>query len=87
MVMNKKGQMGFFFLFMIGITLFIVGFSLAPALIKSSDSTRSNLNCSNSSIDPSQKVTCGVVDIIAPWVTGLILGFGGMALGAKLIGV
>ena len=84
MVLNKKGQ-SIFFLFMIAIVLFILGFALAPALVTSSSSVTSTLGCSNQSIEAYQKVHCGVIDIVAPWITGLILGLGGMAFAAKIL--
>lgn len=86
MDLTKKGQTGIFFLFMVGILMFILGFALASPLITNSNTVRTNLDCSNSSIDVGQKVTCGVVDVVAPWIIGLIFGFAGMAIGAKLIG-
>lgn len=88
MVLNNRGQaMGFFFLLMVGIVMFILGFALASPLVKSSAQAMTNLDCNNSSISTDQKVTCGVVDIIAPWVIGIIFGMGGLVLGSKLIGV
>lgn len=87
MALNKKAQTGLFFLLMIGIVMFILAFALASPLIDTSNSARENLNCSNLSIQTYQKVTCGVVDIVSPWMIGLILGLGGMALGAKLVGI
>ena len=83
---NKKGQIGFFFLLMIGITMFILAFALSSALVTSNSQARSNMDCNNESISVDQKITCGVVDIIAPWVIGLIVGLGGVAFGAKLTG-
>lgn len=85
--MNNRGQAGYFYLMMIGIVLFILGFELASALVTNSTNVRTNLDCGNSSISVDQKVTCGVVDIIAPLVTGLIFGLGGIAFGAKIVGV
>lgn len=85
-LMNKQGQTGIFFLFMIFVVVFILGFALASPLITNSNAVRSTLNCSNSSIDTSQKVTCTTIDITAPWIIGVIFGLGGLALGAKLLG-
>lgn len=83
---NNKGQTGVFFLFMIGIVLFILGFSLASPLAISSAQAMGNLNCSNSSISTDTKVLCGVIDITAPFMVGIIMGLAGMVLCAKLIG-
>lgn len=84
--MNKKGQTEFFFLFMVGITMFILGFALSSVLITNNSQVRSTLGCSNSSISTDQKVTCGVIDIIAPAIIGIIFGLAGLAFGAKLRG-
>lgn len=81
--MNKKGQ-GFFFLLMIGVVMFILGFALAKPLISTSSDVRTNMNCSNTSLSTDQKVNCGVVDIISPWFVGLVLGLGGMVITSKL---
>lgn len=83
---SKKGQTGFFFLFMIGVTMFILGFALATPLVTTSNEVRANMDCGNQSIDISKKVTCGVLDIIAPWFVGVVLALAGMAIGAKIIG-
>lgn len=91
MVLKKKifidrhAQTSFFFLFMIGIVLFILAFALASPLMTNSNQVRTNLNCSNSSISTDQKVTCGIVDITTPWLIGLILALGGVAFTAKLL--
>jgi len=84
MVLNKRGQTGFFYLIMIGITMFIIGFALANVLVTNNTQVRTNLDCGNESIDTSQQVTCTMVDIVAPWFIGLIFGLGGLALGAKI---
>lgn len=83
MAMSKKGT-AIFFLFMIGVTLFIVGFKLGGVLTSSTNLVQSNLNCTSSSLDVSQKVNCGIVDIIAPFITGVILATAGMVIGAKV---
>jgi len=83
----KKGQTGFFFLFMVGVTLFAIGFNLISALVKNNNQVMDNLGCNNSSIDTSKKITCTTIDLIAPWVGGLIFGLAGMVLISKLTGV
>jgi hypothetical protein len=86
MVLNNKGQMiSIFFLMMIGVIMFILAFALAPPLKNSADSSRANMNCSNSSISTDKKVTCGVTDITTPFVVLVILGLAGAAFGAKLV--
>jgi flagellar basal body-associated protein FliL len=83
-VFNKKAQTGIFFLLMVGIVMFILGWALAPAFVSSGNLARTNLDCSNVSIDTSQKITCGVVDIVAPFLTGIIFAFAGITITAKL---
>ena len=86
MAINKKGQMGMFFLFMIGVVMFIIGLSLSSVLVSSNNQVRTNMDCSNTTISTDRKVTCGVVDVIAPLVIGTIFGLAGLAFGAKLTG-
>ena len=83
---NKKGQFAPFFLFMIGIIILIIAFSLASPLIKSSNTARSGMDCNNESLSTGQKITCTVTDITSPFVVAVLLGLGGLALGSKLIG-
>lgn len=81
--MNSKGQYGIFFPFMIGITMFILGFALAPALVTNAANVMGVLACSTTTVTAT-KIVCGIVDVSAPWIVGLIMGLGGLALGAKL---
>lgn len=82
---NKKGQFQPFYLLMIAIILFILGFALAPSLTISSAGISSDMNCSNTSISTDDKVTCTVIDLIAPTIIGLVFAFGGMALFARFV--
>ncbi len=84
--MNKKAQSQPFFLFMIGVIIFLIVLSLAVPLINSSDISRNQLDCSNSSISTSQKINCTVVDIATPFLILLVIGTGAIALGSKLMG-
>jgi hypothetical protein len=84
MVLNKRGQ-GIFFLFMISIVMFILGFSLTPVLVTNASSVMSNMNCSNASITTDFKVTCQVIDLSSALVGGIIFALGGLALGAKIM--
>jgi len=74
-----------FFLFMASIVIFILAFALAPSLSKSSNQAQSNMNCSNASIDASQKVACTTTDISTPFVVAIILGLAIISLGAKIL--
>jgi len=84
--MNKKAQTSAFFLFMVGVIIFIITFNLASPLIKSSDKIRGDMDCSNSSIATTEKISCTVVDTVAPFFLAILVGLGGMALTAKLVG-
>lgn len=85
-MINKKGQIGVFFTFMVAIVMFILGFSLASPLVASSNVVRGAMDCNNASIDNFQKATCLVVDVSVPFVVGIIFALGGLAIGAKLGG-
>lgn len=81
---NKKAQTGIFYLLMIGVIMFIIGFELTHVFVTNNQQVRDNMDCNNDSIETYQKVTCGVVDIIAPFVVGLIFGLGGIVFGARI---
>lgn len=84
--MNRKGQfISFFFLLMMGIVLFILGFALAPVLVTNSTAVMGFIGCSTTS-DVSEKIICTTIDMVAPFVTGVIFGLGGIVIGAKLTG-
>ena len=83
--LNKKGQFQPFYLFMIAVIIFIVGFSLASPLVNSSHQVRTDMNCSSANLTTGQRVSCTTVDIIPAWVIGLILSIGGTAFAAKYI--
>ena len=85
--MNSKGQTGFFYLFMIGIVLFVLAISLAVPLVTNANAVRSTMDCNNASISTDQKVACTTIDISSPWLVGVILVLGATALGAKLSGI
>jgi hypothetical protein len=82
--MNKKGQV--FYFFMIGVIIFLLTFSLASSLIKNSDKVRVDMQCSNASIDTTQKISCTTVDLVAPFILAVLVGLAGMVLLAKVGG-
>ena len=85
--MNKKGQIfPPFLLFMIGVIIFLIAFQLAGPLVKSSTQVQSGMDCGNSSISTNQKISCTTVDIVAPFIIAFLLGIGGMAFSARLLG-
>ncbi len=84
--MNKKGQFQPFFLLMIGVIIFIVSFALVGSMVNSSNISMTHLNCSDSSIGTVGKLNCTITDMIAPFFIALVIGLGGTALTAKLMG-
>lgn len=82
---NKKGQFQPFYLFMIAVIIFIVGFALASPLLNSSNHIRNDMNCSNGNLSVGQHVACTTIDIIPAWLIGLILSLGGTAFAAKYL--
>ena len=84
-MIGKSGQTGMFFLFMIAIVLFILGFGLASTLVTNSTQVRSNMDCSNVSIDTSQKIGCTLIDLSSPFLIGILLAIGGIVFSAKLL--
>lgn len=79
--MNKRGQV--FYFFMIGVIIFLLTFSLASSLIKNSDKVRVDMDCSNASIDTTQKISCTTVDLVAPFILAILVGLGSMVLLAR----
>lgn len=84
--MDKIGQFQPFFLLMVGITIFLISFTLVSSLVETSSLIQSSMNCSNSSISRSEKINCAVTDMIPPFVFAIIIGLGAVALTAKLLG-
>lgn len=85
--MNKLGQGGFpFYFFMVGVIIFLLTFGLASSLIKNSDKVRVDMDCGNSSISTTEKISCTTVDIVAPFFLAILMGIGGMILLAKIGG-
>lgn len=80
--MNKKGQTVFYF-FMIGVIIFLLTFGLASSLIKNSDKVRVDMDCSNTSISTTEKISCTTVDLVAPFFLAILIGVGGTILLAK----
>lgn len=86
MVLNKKAQSQPFFLFMIGVIIFLLVFGLVGSLIKNSNKVRSDMDCGNSSISTQDKINCTTVDVVAPFILAVIIGLAGVAFTARLIG-
>lgn len=80
---NKRGQTVFLSL-MLAITFFIIGLMIAPAISNSVTNGRSNMDCSNTSIDTSQKINCTTYDLVLPYTIAVIFGLGGGLLGAVI---
>lgn len=80
---NKKGQIIFLSL-MLGLTFFLIGLMIAPAISNSIASGRSIMDCSNTSIDTSQKINCTVFDLVLPYVVAVIFGLAGGLIGSTI---
>ena len=83
---NKKGQSQPFFLFMIGVIIFIIALALATPLIRNSEKVMGEMDCSNSSISTTEKISCTVTDTVAPFILAILIGLGAVALTARLMG-
>ena len=75
-MMNKRGS--FFFGFAIGLFIFVMGVLFIPFLTDDITTTRTSLDCTNTSITGGEMITCLEVDIITPY---LIWFFISVALG------
>jgi hypothetical protein len=84
--MNKKGQFPVFYLFMIGVIIFLLTFGIASSLVKNSDQVSTDMDCSNVSISTTEKISCTVVDTVVPFFLAIIIGLGGMVMVAKVAG-
>lgn len=62
---NKKGNI--FFGFMIGIFIWIMGMLIFPFLTDDITTTRTDLDCTNTSISDGTKLSCLTVDVVAPY--------------------
>ena len=82
---NKKGMIAPFFLIMIGIMMFILSFALISPLITNSNAVQSTMGCNNVSIETYVKITCGIIDISSPFLIGIIMALGGIAITSRLI--
>lgn len=82
-MMNVRGQ-AIFLSFMLAITFFFIGLIIAPAITKSTNSSRDIMDCGNTSIDTSQKINCTLMDLGSPYTVAIIFGLAGGLIGAKV---
>jgi len=75
--MNKKGSI--FLGVIIGLFIYISGVLFLPFITDDITTTRSSLDCSNSSISDGIKLTCLTVDLVVPYYIwffiSLLIGF------------
>ena len=82
--MNKKG--GVFFGFIFAFFILLLGFWMIPFVKDMATDSRTDLDCTNSSISNGEKVTClGVDGVIPAFIISLVL-IGGGAVVLKLVG-
>ena len=72
--MNNSG-LAFFYTFMLGISIVVLGIALAYPTQSTIDESRTNLTCSSPASDFDQ-ATCWFLDIIKPLFAGGIILFG-----------
>lgn len=79
--------MKLFYIFMITITLFILGIALAGPLnsISGEQRSTSELNCSDDSISMYKKGACTQIDLMPALLVGSILGLAGAVVGGKVL--
>lgn len=78
---NKHGQ-AIFLSFMLAVTFFFIGLMIAPVISSSADIGRSAMDCTNSSIATSQKVSCTLIDLVTPYTVATIFALAGLLVGA-----
>lgn len=75
--MNKKGS--FLLSVSIGLFIYIMGVLFIPFITDDITTTRNDLDCTNSSITDSTKLTCLAVDLVVPYFIwffiSLLIGF------------
>ncbi|UCD20933.1 MAG: hypothetical protein JSW08_00075 [archaeon] len=81
MVVNKNGMV-FFFTFMLGISIIVLGIALASPAKEVIDNARSELSCNSPSTDWDE-ATCYFLDIQKFYLIGGILLIGVAILGAR----
>jgi len=89
--MNKRGQV-IFYVFMLGIVLFVLALALTPVVkIFVDDSrnttteTRLGMDCDNSSISNFQQAQCLIVDFTLPYFLIALLGLAAVVFGARVL--
>lgn len=78
--MNKRGSTALVYL-MMGIIFFLLGLALSPALVDTTEESRDDLDCSNSSISNQDKAICYQIDTFNPLWIGFMFGLAGIILG------
>ena len=84
--LNKKGSNVFVYL-MIGITFFVLGLALTPAItdITNEATSTTQLNCSDDSISDQNKAVCTSLDIQPFLFFGTVMGLAGIILAGAVI--
>ena len=82
--MNSKGQI-IMFGFMLMVVIFILALGFSGMLRQSSDSARTDMDCTNSSIPDSTKAGCYATDLTPAYFILGIIAIGGVVLTAKIL--
>ena len=78
--MKKKG-ITVFFVLMMATLFFFLGLALSNPINEVTQESRTNADCTNSSIDSFQKGGCIILDLYSPYLIGFIFALGGAFIG------
>lgn len=81
--MNSKGQVMFYAL-MICVVVLVIAAGFAKPALTATNSARTQMDCSNSSIDSYKKGACLITDLTSPYFIGILICMAIVILGAKL---
>lgn len=81
--LNKKATTAFFLL-MMGIVFFLLGLALANPIKEVAGDSRTELNCTNTTISNQNKAVCTQFDLYQPVYVGLLFGLAGVLIGALI---
>jgi hypothetical protein len=83
--MNTRGQTPVFYLFMVGVIIFLVTFGLSSSMVTNSSQVYQSMDCDNSSISTTEHITCTTIDLVAPFFLSILTAIGGMILLSKVV--
>ena len=86
MVLNKKAQLTYLFIFMMAIVFFVFGMAIAPALTQVSSESKNNpsLNCTQTNLTEQDKTNCTTQDIMPPFFVGIVFALAVLIIGGAI---